>query len=196
MDDREIRTIGAQAKEYALAIFPAEFRRTIVVAAGGAQESVIVRIPVVSGVLGEDVKYLELPGWEIVAKNHTGALAAIGQRAAQTRHAEQGVSAIKDHRAVGLFASRIFEVVKEAEARAVDVHFVYRAMAVLPTTSAHAVEHSAVRRDLRWTVWGRGRSLPAIEPLEDGITRAAGLDPKDRAVAILLRSLAVVVVGI
>src|SRR5262245_59520733 len=69
-------------------------------------------------------------------------------------------------------------------------------MVVLPTTRTHAIEHSAVGRDLGWAVWSRGRSLPTVELLEDGITGAAGLDPKDRAIAILLSALAVVVVGI
>ena len=36
----------------------------------------IVSIAVVAGILGEDVKYLVLPGREIVAENHAGAFAA------------------------------------------------------------------------------------------------------------------------
>src|SRR5262245_44168293 len=124
MDDREIRTVGAQAKEHALAILSAEFRRTVVVAAGGAEKSVIVGIAVVAGVLGEDMEYLVLPGCEIVAENHTGTLAAIRQGATEARHSEHGVGAVKDHRSVRLFASRLVEVVKKAEAGAVDAHFV------------------------------------------------------------------------
>ena len=77
MDDGEIGTVGAQAKKHALAVLPAELRCAVVVAAGRAEESVVIGVAVVAGVLGEDVEYLVLLGREIVAENHTGALAAI-----------------------------------------------------------------------------------------------------------------------
>src|SRR6516165_3926432 len=69
-------------------------------------------------------------------------------------------------------------------------------MAILPPARTHAVERPAVGRDLGWAVWGRGRSLAAVERLEDGITGAAGLDPEDCAVAVLLCSLVGVIVGV
>src|SRR4029453_12360436 len=123
-DDREIGTVRAQAENYALLVLSAEFRRAVVVAPGGAEESVIVGIAVVAGVFGEDMEYLVLPGGEIVAENYTGTLTSIRQGAAQARHAEQGVGAVEDHRTVGLFASGFVEGMKEAKAGAVDAHFV------------------------------------------------------------------------
>src|SRR4029453_15020167 len=124
MEDGEMGTVRDQAENYPLLVLSAEFRRAVVVAPGGAEESVIVGIAVVAGVFGEDMEYLVLPGGEIVAENHTGTLTSIRQGAAQARHAEQGACAREAHRSVGLFASGFVEVVKDAKAGAVDAHFV------------------------------------------------------------------------
>ncbi len=88
MDDGKIRTVGAQAEEHTLAVLTAEFRRAVVVATGGAQESVVIGVAVVAGVFGEDVEHLVLSGREIVTKDYAGAFAAVRQRPAQAGHAE------------------------------------------------------------------------------------------------------------